>query len=319
LGDVQAVLRGEGRWAIEEADCIDFLAALPEGSIDLAVFSPPYEAQRTYGIDFALRGQAWVDWMVRVFQTALQACKGLVACVCEGFTRDFRWSATPALLLADLHRAGIHLRKPPAYRRVGIPGSGGPDWLRNDYEFIIDATNGGRLPWADPTACGAPPKYKPGGDPSHRTKDGSRVNGKRHTKRRADGKEHQTYTPPALANPGNVIQQTYTAAEVAALLGEQGDVVDCIVGGGRMGSDLASENEAPFPEALVEFFIRSFCPPQGVVCDPFSGSGTTAAVALRHGRRFVGCDLRESQVQLTHKRIGEVLAPLADVDERSRS
>jgi site-specific DNA-methyltransferase (cytosine-N4-specific) len=317
LGDVQAVLRGEGRWAVEQADALDFLAALPEGSIDFVFFSPPYEAQRTYGIDFALQGQAWVDWMVRVFRAALRVCKGLVACVCEGFTRDFRWSATPALLMADLDRAGVHLRKPPAYRRVGIPGSGGPDWLRNDYEFIVCATNGGRLPWSDNTAAGAPPKYAPGGAPSHRTKDGTRVNSKQHTKRRADGKEHQTYTPPARANPGNVIQQLYTAEEVAALLGEQGDVVDCVVGGGRMGSDLASENEAPFPERLAEFFVRSFCPPGGVACDPFSGSGTTAAVTLKHGRRFVGCDVRASQVDLTRQRIAEALAALADLNERS--
>src|SRR5262249_23675191 len=84
--------------------------------------------------------------------------------------------------------------------------------------------------------------------PSHRTKDGSRVNGKRHTKRRTDGTtEGPVYVPPKLANPGNVVQRLYTAEEVAALLAERGDVVDCVVGGGRMGSKLAEENEAPFP------------------------------------------------------------------------
>jgi hypothetical protein len=316
---VEAVLRGEGHWSVGQADVLDFLAGLPEGSTDLIFFSPPYEAQRTYGIDFALQGQAWVDWMVRIFQAALRVCKGLVACVCEGFTRDFRWSATPALLLADLHRAGVHLRKPPAYRRVSIPGSGGPDWLRNDYELIICATRGGKLPWADPTACGQPPKWAPGGDPSHRTRDGSRVNRapkleraaagdltlgeKLHGKRTARGRRRQVYTPPEIANPGNVVQRLYTAEEVAALLGRPADVVDCVVGGGRLGSDLASENEAPFPERLAEFFVRSFCPPGGLVCDPFLGSGTTGAVAVRCGRRFLGCDVRESQADLSRRRL----------------
>jgi hypothetical protein len=79
--------------------------------------------------------------------------------------------------MADLHRCGVHLRKPPAYRRNGIFGSGSLDWLRNDYEFVVCATNGGRLPWSDNTAMGHEPKYPPGGTPSHQTKNG-RVNGK---------------------------------------------------------------------------------------------------------------------------------------------
>src|SRR5262245_36151693 len=138
-----------------------------------------------------------------------------------------------------------------------------------------------------------------------------------HTKRRAGAEgarrksfdqpngttEDQTYIPPPIANPGNVVQELYTAEQVADLMGEVIDLVDCVVGGGRMGSALANENEAPFPESLAEFFIRSFCPPDGVVADPFSGSGTTAAVAVRWGRRALACDLRQSQVELTQRRL----------------
>ena len=52
---------------------------------------------------------------------------------------------------------------------------GGPDWFRNDYEFIVCAS-GGRLPWSDNTACGHPPKWAPGGEMSHRLSDGTRKN-----------------------------------------------------------------------------------------------------------------------------------------------
>jgi len=72
-----------------------------------------------------------------------------------------------------------------------------------------------------------------------------------------------------------------------------------------MGSKLAHENEAPFPESLVEFFIRSFCPPGGTVLDPHCGSGTSLAVAQRLGRDFIGIDVRESQVELSAKRVNE--------------
>ncbi len=72
-----------------------------------------------------------------------------------------------------------------------------------------------------------------------------------------------------------------------------------------MGSSLAHENEAPFPEKLAEFFIKSFCAPGSIVLDPFIGSGTTAAVAERFGRRWIGIDIRQSQVELSRKRIAE--------------
>lgn len=297
-------------------DCLEVLATLPEKSVDLVFGSPPYEDCRTYGIGFAKQGQEWVDWMVEVYRASLRVCKGLVAFVVEGKTRKFRWSATPALLMADLHRAGIHLRKPPAFQRVGIPGSGGPDWWRNDYEFVICATNGGKLPWSDNTACGHPPKWAPGGEMSNRERDGRRVNqwghsidsgatavdsggvvrskGRRPSHKTASREHNQEgdavtgdYSTPVLANPGNLLH--------------------CIVGGGVMGSRLAHENEAPFPESLAEFFVRSFCQPSGIVLDPFSGSGTTAAVALKNNRHFLVIDVRESQCELTRKRIREVL------------
>lgn len=313
------------RNTILQGDAIAEMDKLARDSVDLVFGSPPYEDCRTYGIDFDVKGQEWVDWMVEVVQASLRACKGLVAFVVEGKTRAFRWSATPVLLMADLHRAGVHLRKPPAFHRVGIPGSGGPDWWRNDYEFIVCATNGGKFPWSDNTACGERPKWAPGGEMSHRLSDGTRRNqwgasehstggerGKdgilKHAKAKpshvfatkrfpaskrdpakalTDGSvEEQYYAPPVIANPGNVIA--------------------CKVGGGQMGDSLAHKNEAPFPETLAERFILSFCPPGGLVVDPFSGSGTTAAVAKKNGRDFLGIDIRDSQVTLAQRRLAGI-------------
>ena len=277
-------------------DCLEIIPTLRPKSIDLVFGSPPYEDARTYSIDFNLKGQEWVDWMVKVYQACLPKCKGLVAFVVQGRTRKFRWSATPALLMADLHRAGIHLREGPYYHRSGIPGSGGPDWLRHDLEYIVSVTNGGRLPWSDNTACGGDPKFKPGGDCTNRKKNGKRT---RLTFQRPKDKsgmsdnfvahgggvvEYQNYRPPKVANPGNVIQCS----------------------GGHLGSKLAHENEAPFPEKLAEFMIKSFCPPGGTVLDPFGGSGTTAAVAKKLGRHYIVIDIRQSQIDLTQRRLDDL-------------
>jgi site-specific DNA-methyltransferase (adenine-specific) len=272
-------------WRVDQADCLEWFAARPVDSIHLVFGSGPYEDARKYGIDFKLTGEKWVAWMADVYEAALRCCTGLVAFVLEGKTDDFRWSAVPALLMADLHRRGVHLRHPAIYYRDGIPGSGGTDWLKNNFEFIVCAARPGQLPWSDPAAMGQPPKYRPGGDPTRRTKDGTRVGQGTSGHANGDLKTLKRYVPPDIANPGNVIR--------------------CNVGGGRMGDQLAHENEAPFSEYLAEFFIRSFCPPGGVVCDPFVGSGTTAKVAVQHGRRFVGCDIREEAVLLSKQRLLE--------------
>lgn len=249
---------------------------LEDGSVDLVLCSPPYEAQRSYGIGFDKRGDEWVQWAADCFQEHLRVCRGLVAWVVEGCTHRFRWSATPALLMADLHRRGVRLRKPPAYHRVGIPGSGGPDWLRNDYEFIVCASRG-RLPWSDNTACGHPPKHPPGGAMSNRYRDGRRQN----AKTRSRLARRRPF--PQRANPGNVIRAHG--------------------GKGHLGHDLAHENEAPFALRLAEFFVRSFCPPGGTVLDPFLGSGTTLHAAHLHGRNGVGVDCRMSQIDLAERRL----------------
>lgn len=39
------------------------------------------------------------------------------------------------------------------------------------------------------------------------------------------------------------------------------------------------------------------------VLDPFNGSGTTGAVALKHGRKYIGCELNPDYIELAHKRI----------------
>src|SRR5437867_4552309 len=64
---------------------------------------------------------------------------------------------------------------------------------------------------------------------------------------------------------------------------------------------------AVFPEALVELPIRATCPRGGTVLDPFVGSGTTAVVALRLGRKAIGIDASADCLEFTKKRILEVI------------
>jgi hypothetical protein len=264
-------------------DALTEMKKMENDSVDLIFFSPPYEDCRTYGIDFNLKGQEYVDWLLPIFKEGIRICKGLIGCVIQGRTRKFKWSCTPALLIADLHHTGFNVRNPPIYSRVGIPGSGGPDWLRSDYEWVVCVSSKGRLAWSDNTACGHEPRWPVGGNMSNRTKNGSRI-----TKPRGkNGKRlEQGYKPPQIVNPGNIVH--------------------CNAGGGMMGSKLAHLNEAPFPLKLAEFFVKSFCKSGGIVLDPFCGSSSTGAAAIMNKRRYIGIDCRKSQIDLSKRRLKEV-------------
>jgi DNA modification methylase len=60
---------------------------------------------------------------------------------------------------------------------------------------------------------------------------------------------------------------------------------------------------AVFPEQLVENCIRATCPKDGLVLDPFLGSGTTAAVAQRLGRAYLGIDINADYCEMARRRL----------------
>lgn len=59
---------------------------------------------------------------------------------------------------------------------------------------------------------------------------------------------------------------------------------------------------ATMPEALVEPCILAGSKAGDLVLDPFTGSGTVARVALRFGRRAIGCDLNAEYLTLAQAR-----------------
>ena len=63
---------------------------------------------------------------------------------------------------------------------------------------------------------------------------------------------------------------------------------------------------AVFPEDLVETPIKAGCPENGIVLDPFMGSGTTAVVAKRFGRNYVGIELNPKYIEMAKRRIKAV-------------
>lgn len=60
---------------------------------------------------------------------------------------------------------------------------------------------------------------------------------------------------------------------------------------------------ASFPEALAERCIKAGCPADGVVLDPFGGTGTTLKVARDLGRRAIGIEISAEYCELARQRL----------------
>lgn len=67
---------------------------------------------------------------------------------------------------------------------------------------------------------------------------------------------------------------------------------------------------ATFPPALVEPCVALGSRPGDLILDPFLGSGTTAEVALKMQRRFVGVELNPDYVDIAERRLARVEHPL---------
>lgn len=68
-----------------------------------------------------------------------------------------------------------------------------------------------------------------------------------------------------------------------------------------------NDHPTPKPVSLMSYLVKIYCPPGKIVLDPFCGSGTTGIGALREARKFVGIDLSEHYIDISHKRIKEML------------
>ncbi|MDY0210213.1 MAG: site-specific DNA-methyltransferase [Acholeplasma sp.] len=66
---------------------------------------------------------------------------------------------------------------------------------------------------------------------------------------------------------------------------------------------IAESHFATYPDELVEIMIEAGCPKDGVILDPFVGSGTTALVAKRKGYKYIGFDINQEYLKIANKRL----------------
>jgi hypothetical protein len=64
-----------------------------------------------------------------------------------------------------------------------------------------------------------------------------------------------------------------------------------------------------FDPVLCELAYRWFCPPGGLVLDPFAGGSVRGVVASRLGRRYLGIDLRPEQLSANQAQAAAICGP----------
>lgn len=306
-------------------DALEQLRTLPDESADCVVTSPPYYGLRDYGVagQIGLEGtpRAYVERLADVFDEVRRVLKPtgtLWLNLGDSYANDSKWGGSTGNKHAkELHgqtsigrtkrRTGL---KPKD--RIGIPWRVAFE-LQDRGWYLRD-----EVIWAKPNPM--PEAVKDRTVKSHETvflltkapkyffahqaiQEPAEYDGRKKTS--TDGAPKYRANRDALA-PGRAINSLHARG------GErwQTDADGNFVRNRRSvwwisPSNFPEAHFATMPPALARLCLLAGCPKGGTVLDPFTGSGTTGAVATRLGLDFIGVELNPEYVALAEKRIAE--------------
>lgn len=259
-------------WTLYHADFAETLAEVAKaGGADLIAFSPPYCDARDYnmGCNWGMEEYSRLgDAVFAALKPGGHALVNVDAPVREwrpgfGTERGFHpWR----LMLDWAERVGFRVPDRLCWSRFGAPGAY-EGRFRNDWEPLLwfqrPCDGGGyldRWPLAEKTAPMS-------GSATNRRPDGSMYERSASGKAAEEGWKHR----------GTLWEANSKAGQTGAP-----DIED-------------QDHPARWPYRLARDIVLCFCPPGGLVVDPFVGAGTTAAAALSEKRRFIGGDLGARQ------------------------
>ena len=248
-------------------DCVEGMKLLPNDSVDLVVTSPPYDTIRDYkGFSFDLHAAG--QEILRVLKPG-----GVAAVVIQDQTKDFAKSLTSFRTIVDwCDNIGFRLFECVIYRKHGSEGAWWTKRFRVDHEYI--------------------PLFLKGDRPQYFNKEPLKIASKHGGK--------------TMSGSGNRRTDGKTTATVRFVINTtkcRGTVWDYLMAGDK--NPIKRKHPAPFPDAIPLDVIQCFCPPDGLVLDPFMGSGSTAVAAVNLGRRYVGFEISDEYCKLAEQRLAE--------------
>jgi site-specific DNA-methyltransferase (adenine-specific) len=247
------------------SDNISYMKSLPDDSVDMIVTSPPYDNLRTYnGFKLDLH---------EVGEQALRLLKpgGIAAVIIQDSTTDGHKSLTSFRMIIDwCDSVGFGLFENCIYSRQGVEGAWWKKRFRVDHEYI--------------------PLFIKGKRPAYFNKEELKIPSKHGGK---------TMTGAATRNPDGTQQKARQVyINPMKCRGTIWNYPQC-----GDGSKLKHKHPATFPNLLPYDLIECFCPPGGVVLDPFNGSGTTCVAAKTLGRNYIGIDISQEYCDIADARI----------------
>lgn len=248
-------------------DAADILKDIPIDGIDLTVTSPPYDNLRKYN-GFTVDLHEVGKELYRITKPG-----GIVAMVIQDATSNFAKSLTSFKTIVDwCDNIGFKLFETVIYHKNGTEGAWWKNRFRVDHEYMPIFLKGERPQYFNKEPLKIPSKH--GG--KIMTGSGNR---------RTDGTTSKTVT-----------RQINT-------MKCRGTVWDYMMAGDK--NPLKRLHPATFPDKIPYDFIQCFCPPNGIVLDPFVGSGSTAVMAKKLGRDFIGIDISEEYCNLAERRLSQ--------------
>ena len=246
-------------------DASNILKNISANAIDLTVTSPPYDNLRKYN-GFTVDLHKVGRELYRVTKPG-----GIVAMVIQDATSNFAKSLTSFRTIVDwCDNIGFKLFETVIYHKNGTEGAWWKNRFRVDHEYMPIFLKGERPQYFNKEPLKIPSKH--GG--KIMTGSGNR---------RTDGTTSQTVT-----------RQINT-------MKCRGTVWDYMMAGDK--NPLKRLHPATFPDKIPYDFIQCFCPPNGIVLDPFVGSGSTIVMAKELGRNFIGIDISKEYCELAEKRL----------------
>ena len=269
-------------------DAAATLRTMPADWVDTIVTSPPYYRQRNYKDPNQIGGertpQEYVDRLVGVFAAARRVVKpsGSLWLVLGDKYLNGRQLGMPWRVALALVDDGWILRSDVIWHKPNAMPSSVKTRPTTDHENVFFLTRSTDY-FYDADAVREP----------HVTfTEKSRMKGGRGHFGRRDG------TPETGKNAGNVNLHDARWDQAFHPKGRNKRTVWSVP-----LSKFREAHFAVFPERLVETCVRAASPTGGLVLDPFSGSGTTALVARRLDRHFVGIDSVPEYCEMARRRL----------------
>ncbi|MDA0657481.1 MAG: site-specific DNA-methyltransferase [Planctomycetota bacterium] len=269
-------------------DSNQLLQQMPAACVDTVVTSPPYYQQRNYEgqreqIGQESTPQGYIDRLVALFRETHRVLRdtGSLWLVLGDKYQDGQQLGMPWRVALALQQDGWILRSDVIWHKPNAMPSSVKNRLTLDHEYVFFFVKSMRYHY-DADAIREP----------HVTfSDHSRMKGGRqHFFRRGS-------TPEQGKNGGTNNLHDGRWDQAFHPKGRNKRTVWSVP-----LSKCREAHFAVFPAPLVRTCILATCPEQGLVLDPFCGSGTTCAVAQELGRHFVGFDCVEKYCRMAAKR-----------------